>query len=182
MAMTEVIDKKLGEARHFLDEMRKQEKRAFGDKQPFDYNLSAFLNAATSARGAYRKEQDRERNAAIKNWKTAWEGGLTGDEKRIYDYLGADRVAEVHKSGSRHDVKQETIKVGVGASYSDNSGTLTVMGSNIPGSGMGGAAIIKPRYYFTIDGVERDVTEVCDAYLTLLERMAAQFKSDKPLK
>ena len=54
------------------------------------------------------------------------------------------------------------------------------MGSNIPGSGMGGASIFKPHYYFTLEGVERDVTEVCAEYLALLERMAAQFKADKP--
>jgi len=69
--MTENIEKKLREARFHLDEMRKQERRAFGDKEPFDFELSAFLNATTSALGAYRKEQDRNRNAVIKNWKAA---------------------------------------------------------------------------------------------------------------
>jgi hypothetical protein len=40
------VDKKLREARFFLDQMREQERRAFGDKEPFDFYLSAFLNAA----------------------------------------------------------------------------------------------------------------------------------------
>jgi hypothetical protein len=181
-AMTGTIDKKLREAAHFLNEMRKQEQKAFGDREPFDFNLSAFLNAATSARVAYRKEQDRERNAAIKNWKAAWENGLTGDAKRIYDFMQVDRVAEVHKGGSSRDVKNNAIKVGVGVVYSDGSGTLTVMGSNIPGSGMAGAVLTKPHYYFTIDGIERDVTKVCAEYLALLERMAAQFKMDHTLE
>ena len=137
--MTETIDKKLREAGYFLDKMRKHEAKAFGDKEPFDFLLSAFLNATTSARCAYRKEQDRERNAAIKSWKATWENGLTGNENRIYDFMQVDRVAEVHRGGSSRDVKNDEIKVGFGGSYSDDSGTLTVMGSNIPGSGMVGA-------------------------------------------
>jgi hypothetical protein len=54
------------------------------------------------------------------------------------------------------------------------------MGSNIPGSGMGGGVVYKPHYYFTIDDVERDVTEVCAEFLALLERMVAQFKAANP--
>jgi hypothetical protein len=77
-------------------------------------------------------------------------------------------------------VKTEEVKVGVGGSYSDDSGTLTSMGSNIPGSGMGGGVVYKPHYYFTIDDVERDVTEVCAEFLALLERMVAQFKAANP--
>jgi len=54
------------------------------------------------------------------------------------------------------------------------------MGSNIPGWGMGGGVVYKPHYYFTIDDVERDVTEVCAEFLALLERMVAQFKAANP--
>jgi len=176
----ENIEKKLREARHFLDKMRKQEKRAFGDKEPFDFLLSAFLNATTSARNAYHQQQDRKRNDAIKAWKTGWENALSPAEKLLYNFMQKDRVAEVHKGGSSRDVKPDAIKVGVGDVYSDESGTLISMGSNIPGSGMGGGFIIKPHYYFTIDGVERDVTAACAEYLALLDRMVTQFKADNP--
>ncbi|HEY6860961.1 MAG TPA: hypothetical protein VI358_14400 [Pseudolabrys sp.] len=167
--MAETIDKKLREAACHLEEMRKQERRAFGDKERFDFSLSAFLSATTSAC-----------DAAIKKWTAIWKAGLSPEEESLYDFMREDRRIEVHSSGSRRDVKQDAIKVGVGGSYSDESGTLTVMGSNIPGSGMGGAVINKPHYYFTIDRVERDVTDVCADYLALLERMAAQFKGDNP--
>lgn len=166
--MTETIDKKLREARHNLDEMRKQERRAFGDK-PFDFLLSAFLTSTTSAC-----------EAAIEKWTAIWKDGLSSEEESLYNFMRKNRNAEVHGGGSRRDVKTDEIKVGVGGSYSDESGTLTVMGSNIPGSGMGGASIFKPHYYFTLEGVERDVTEVCAEYLALLQRMAARFKADKP--
>jgi hypothetical protein len=40
------IDKKIAEAQFFLDKMIEEEPRIIGDKEPFDYYLSAFLNAA----------------------------------------------------------------------------------------------------------------------------------------
>jgi hypothetical protein len=178
--MTENIDKKLRETGFFLDEMREQEKRAFGDKEPFDFKLSAFLNAGMSVRNVIERAQNLSQNPAIKGWKAKWEGGLKPDDWNLYDYMREDRRHEVHLDGSRRDVKNDEIKVGVGGVYSDDSGTLYSMGSNIPGSGMGGAFVRKPHYYFTVDGVERDVTEVCAEYLALLERMAAQFKADNP--
>ena len=39
---------------------------AFGDKEKFDFYLSAFLNAGMSVRDAFHVEQDRKRNEAIK--------------------------------------------------------------------------------------------------------------------
>lgn len=167
--MIEIIDKKLREAPYALEKMRKQEAKAFGDKEPFDFLLSAFLTATTSAC-----------DAAIDKWTAIWKDGLSPEEESLYNFMRKNRGAEVHGRGSSHNVKQDVIQVGVGGVYSDESGTLTVMGSNIPGSGIGGASIFKPHYYFTLEGVERDVTEVCAEYLALLERMAAQFKADKP--
>ena len=39
------VHKKLAEAHFFLGKMTQQERRVVGDRQPFDYYLSAFLNA-----------------------------------------------------------------------------------------------------------------------------------------
>jgi hypothetical protein len=36
------VQKKLREARFFLDQMREQERRAFGDKERFDFYLARF--------------------------------------------------------------------------------------------------------------------------------------------
>ena len=46
--------------------------------------------------------------------------------------------------------------------------------------GMRPAYYLKPAYNFTIDGVERKATDACAEYLTLLERMLAEFKADHP--
>jgi len=40
------VHKKIAEAHFFLGKMTEQEPRIIGDKEPFDYYLSAFLNAA----------------------------------------------------------------------------------------------------------------------------------------
>ena len=42
-----VFEKKLQEAQSFLDKMRDQERKAFGDKEAFDHYLSAFPSAGT---------------------------------------------------------------------------------------------------------------------------------------
>ena len=41
----EKAERKLREAKFFLDKMRDRERLAFGDKETFDFYLSAFLNA-----------------------------------------------------------------------------------------------------------------------------------------
>ena len=71
------------------------------------------------------------------------------------------------------------IKVGVGSSYSDKSGTLHVFGTPSPLIGIdAGATIYAPQYFFDMDGTKRPVTEVCAEYLTVLEQMVAQYEAD----
>ena len=180
MAIVETAEKKLEEARTFLNEMRDQEQKAFGSKEPFDHYLSAFLSAGMSVRGAFHVKQDRLRNEAVKKWKEAWEAQLGPAQKSIYDFMGEDRNFEVHDhSGSRRGVESKEIKIGLGGSYSDKSGTLTVMGS--PGVLLGtdtGATISMPQYSFDTRGAKRRVTEVCAEYLKLLEQMVAEYKAN----
>jgi hypothetical protein len=180
MAIIETAEKKLQEARTFLNEMRDKEQRAFGGKEPFDHYLSAFLSAGMSVRGAFHVRQDRPRNEAVKKWKKTWEAQLTPAQKCIYDFTQVDRNSEVHHhSGSQRSVESKEIKVSVGGSYSDKSGSLTVMGS--PSILLGidtGATISMPQYSFDICGVKRRVTEVCAEYLNLLEQMVAHYKAN----
>ena len=67
----ESVEKKLREANSCLAKMRDQESRAFGDKEPFDFALSAFLNAARTVdyrlchvAGKAIYEQSRSRKSA----------------------------------------------------------------------------------------------------------------------
>jgi len=175
------VQKKIGEAQFFLAKMNERERRASGDHVQFDYYLSAFLSAAMSMRCEFRYRQNRARNEATKAWRAQWENNLNPEEKSLYKFMREDRVAEIHHSGSSRSVGQEDIKVGVGSSYSDGSGTLEVFGSPSVLLGHDNAAVIhKPTYYVTIDGAERTATEACAAYLALLQRMVAQCEADHP--
>jgi hypothetical protein len=163
--------KKLREVRFFLNHMIEQERKA-GDEEPFDFYLSAFLSAGMSVRDAFHIEQDRNRNNAIKAWKKVWEVRLTPEEKRLYDFMREDRKHEVHRSGSSCKAGTENRELGPGT-HSFASGTMTLAGP--PGVPL--AFIPVRAYSFTIAGTERQVTEACSEYLTLLERMVADFKA-----
>jgi hypothetical protein len=60
---------KIAEAHFFLGKMTEQEPRIIGDKEPFDYYLSAFLSAAMSVRGSFHVRQNGERHKATKAWR-----------------------------------------------------------------------------------------------------------------
>jgi hypothetical protein len=168
--------KKLREAGFFLDKMVAQESLAFGDKEPFDFYLSAFLGAGMALRETFHYEQDRQRDSAIKTWRTQWENSLSPTERCLFDFMRKDRVADFHRSGSSRGVKNEEIKV-VGDSYSDKSGsTLSISAA----TGTPPATISKPTYNFTIAGTERKATDACAEYLALLEQMLAKFRADHP--
>ena len=155
MAIIESAEKKLQEARRFLNDMRDSEQRAFGGRETFDHSLSAFLSAAMSVRGAFHVEEDRPLDKTVKKWKETWEAQLTPAQKCIYDFMRKDRSRE-SPTHERFPTPRrvEEIKVGVGG-YSDKSGTLTVMGS--PSAVLGtdtGATISMPQYSFDICGSE----------------------------
>ena len=162
MDLTRVY-KKLAEAQFFLGKLTEQERKMIGDMEPFDYYLSAFLNAGMSVRGGFHYRQDRARNEAAKAWREQWENNLSSEERTLYDFMHKDRVDEVHASGSSRSVAQEDIKFPIG--------THRVEGGMIDVSGppwMPPAVISKPTYNFTIDGAERKATEACASYLTRL--------------
>jgi hypothetical protein len=170
----EQIEKKIREARFFFDKMIAQEAKAFGDKEPFDFYLSAFLSATRTVDYRLRHEHKTTYPA----WRTKWDATLTAQERGLIKFLVDDRNFEVHESGSGRDVKDE--KIPVRGSYSDSSGTLTVGGIPATLGGSQDAVVVKPAYYFTIDKVDRKVAEACGEYLLLLEKMLARFKADHP--
>ena len=166
-------EKKLREAQFFLTKMSAQQRLAFGDKEPFDFYLSAFLSAGMSVRDRFRYKQDRTRNDMIKAWRKNWEDHLCPGDKAIFHFMCKDRVAEVHHSGSSRSQKSAKTEI-FGDSYSDASGTLNV----IAPPGTPPSVIFKNAYYFIVAGTERQVTEVCAEYLALLNRMLTTVKAE----
>jgi hypothetical protein len=169
----ERIEKKLREARFFLDKMRDQESRAFGDKEPFDFYLSAFLNAARTVDYRLRHEQATTYPA----WRKIWDANSPTSEQTLINFMATDRRLEVHAKGSTRSVRTEEIIVH--GSYSDKSGRVEVSGS-LPLGTLPFASIFKPAYNFTIQGVEWKATDACAEYLALIDQMLAKFQADHP--
>jgi hypothetical protein len=176
----ETVEKKLREAETCLTQMREQEGRAFGDKEPFDFHLSAFLNAGRTVDYRLRHEH----GPTYKPWRKRWDAS-NPKEAALIKFFVDDRNFEVHKLGSRRAVKQEAIPVR--GHYSDKSGTLESFSTPLPLAvahdvppDERDTVIYKPAYFFTVDGAERKATEACADYLASLKRMVAQFKADHP--
>jgi hypothetical protein len=174
------IEKKLREGEYFLGKMRERESRAFGDREPFDFCLSAFLSAARTVDYRLRHEQA----ATYPSWRTAWDARLPPNERTLIKFLVDDRNIEVHESGSGRSMKTAEIPLSGNTTYSDESGTLTVLAPPRALTGNVGpdAVIMKPSYHFTIDGAERKATDACAEYLSLLTRMVQELKAEQAAK
>jgi hypothetical protein len=176
----ENVQKKLRETEFFLAKMREQEDRAFGDKEPFDFYLSAFLSAARSVDYRLRHEQ----KAVYETWREQWNDAHRKEDALVKFFVD-DRGIEVHESGSGRNVKQESIPVR--GHYSDASGTVEAFSTPLPlavadgvSPGERDVVIKKPAYFFTIEGTERKATEACADYLAVLTQIVEQFKADHP--
>jgi hypothetical protein len=165
------VHKKIAEAQFFLDKLTAQEPRIIGDKEPFDYYLSAFLNATRTVDYRLRHEQ----GAAYKPWRKAWDVRLDPQQSGLMKFIDSDRNEEVHDSGSSRNVGKEDVKFPIGTHHVDG-GILTIGGP----PGMEPAVAYRPTYNFTIDGTDRKVTEACAAHLALLRRMVTEFEADHP--
>ena len=185
------IHKKKAEARSLLGHIINQDGLMLSDGS--EAYLSAFLAAGMSVRDPFKDK-------AVSEWRENWEKSLTPDERRLWDVMHEARNDEAHiarkwrpsrsrrsrrgaKAGLKLCVGQQEIKVGVGSSYSDKSGRVEGYGSPAVLLALGyntTTVIYKQTYSFNIDGEQRKATEVCAAYLELLERMVAQFEADHP--
>jgi hypothetical protein len=79
------VRKKLAEAGFFLRKCE-QEERFFGDKEPFDYYLSAFLSAGRTVDYRLRHEH----GTIYKPWRATWDASLTPDENALIEFLIGD--------------------------------------------------------------------------------------------
>jgi hypothetical protein len=166
----EGVEKKLREARFFLKKMIEHERMAFRDKEPFDFYLSASLNAGRTV--DYRLQH--EQATVYRSWRIGWNATLTEEQQRLIKFMIDDRNDEVHESGSSRTVTTENREFGAGT-HKLADGTMDVVG---PPGVFPLATVPTPAYYFTIDGIEWKATEACGEYLGLLEQMVAKFKAD----
>jgi hypothetical protein len=170
----ERVRKKLAEAEFFLVKLIRQEPSFNDDTNPFDFYLSAFLNATTSMREQFRVLKHPVLDASAKSWRERWMRGLSTDEAQLYEFMGRDRDAEHHHGGSRRHVGEQGVEVGGGTQLVDDLGTITILST----PGVEAVTVYGPVYTFTINGTTRRVTKVCSEYLALLRRMVEQFEGD----
>jgi hypothetical protein len=163
------VHKKIAEAQFFLGKMTEQERQIAGDKQPFDYYLSAFLSAARTIENRLCHEQ----GVLYKTWRKEWDARHTPAEFSLMKFIVDDRNVEVHRSSSRRDVGQEGIEFGIGEHRLPDGSTLTISGP----PGMPPAVAYKPTYSYRIDGTERKVTDACTEHLELLRQMVTEFET-----
>ena len=170
LSVIESVQKKLREASFFLSKMIEHERLAFDNKEPFDFYLSAFLNAGRTVDYRLRHEH----KAIYPDWRIGWNATLPQAQQRLIKFMVDDRNLEVHSKGSSRVVKTEDKELGPGT-HSFASGTMDVSG---PPDVFPLAIIQTPAYYFTIDGIEQKATEACRGYLALLQQMVAKFKAE----
>jgi hypothetical protein len=176
------VHKKLDEAGFFLVKLTGEDERLSGETA-FDFYLSAFNSAACSVDWRLRCEQGE----AYKKWHQPWRSRLKPAEDGLMTFMADDRAAEVHRSGSRRTVGQETVELAIGE-HRRSDGLHYVAGP--PGSSVN---IYKPTYIYTTDSISTDIAEkcagykaalpqrvvdACTTYLTLLRRMVADFEAE----
>jgi hypothetical protein len=77
------VHKKIAEAHYFLRLLTEQEPRIAGDKDPFDFLLSAFHSAGRTVDYRLRHEH----GAAYVPWRKAWDARLTTDETSLIKFM-----------------------------------------------------------------------------------------------
>ena len=181
------VHKKLAEADFFLRKLIGEDESLSGEGETvFDYYLSAFNNAALTVH--YRL--CHEHGAAYKKWHQPWRNSIKSAEDGLMTFMADDRAAEVHRSGSRHTVGQETVTLPIGE-HRRSDGLHYVAGP--PGSSVN---IYKPTYFYATDSISiispktakkcaaynatlpQRVVDACTIYLTLLRRMVADFDAE----
>jgi hypothetical protein len=103
-------------------------------------------------------------------WRKAWDAKLAPRENSLIEFMVDDPNKDIHEPGSPRNVGQEGVGFGIGTRPVDG-GTITVGGIPAPLSGEKPAVILyRATYSFSIDGIDRKVTEASAEYLALLRR------------
>jgi len=158
------IDRKLREAAFFLGKLAERSRLAFGEREEFDFYLSAFLSAARSLDYRLRHEED----PTYSTFRAEWNTGLSTDKQALVKFMVDDRNLEVHESGSSRVQAEE--RIAIGSSYRDASGTVTVAAPvGVP------TELVKPTFAFLMNGKPVPVVESCASYLEILKQLVADY-------
>jgi hypothetical protein len=117
------VKRKFREATFFFCKLVERSHLEFGDREEFDFYLSAFLSAARSLDYRLRHEQ----NPAYGTFRSAWNAAFSPSDQALVKFMVDDRNLEVHESGSSRVQGDARIAIGslytvIGSLYRDASG------------------------------------------------------------
>jgi hypothetical protein len=170
--MIENTQRKLREARFFLDYLVSESKRAVrNEPEAFTFFLSAFLGAARSVSFVLQKEEKQKYDA----WFPSWKAALTSDETRLFKFMANQRTAEVKLTGAEKtsDLEQVLIRELPQENRSHPAYGYGVHDLSAPWTDPATVGIVV--HYFTIDDSPQKVVDICALYLQLLERLVQDF-------
>src|SRR5437667_11060841 len=91
------IQKKLCEAKFFLNHMMQSARSTRLDQEHFEFYLSAFLSAARSVTDFFEKKNQPKH---IKAWCSHWRANRSPDDRQLLNRMRTQRDNEVHEEGA----------------------------------------------------------------------------------
>ena len=199
-----LIQDKVNEAKHFLSQIRVMQQPSFsGDPSIIRYPYSALLNAAYSV-NEYLEREARENmqragdpkqvaDRKYKNWHTAWERNLSPEDRKVWDQMEKARRTETHKRRARLEAKMKALPIEMLPGFTRQSPYYGLHSFGVPGpltsdpwAGKKKAlglpawtqAWIEIREgQIIVDGDMKSLTDSCERYVSLLERLVTDCKS-----
>ncbi len=167
--MIQHTQRKLREARFFLEHLRDRAGDFPLDSENVGFFLSAFLSAARSVTLVLQVEEKDKYDAVY----PVWEATLADQDRGLLRYMNGQRVAEVHKVGAAVSSSVEYRKVS--EMRVERGGRWRVIFTAPPGAPppeMGFAA-----HHFQVGDNLVEVRTACARYLELLEELVGRFLS-----
>jgi len=158
------IQKKLCEAKFFLNHMMQSARSTRLDHEHLEFYLSAFLSAARSVTDFFEKRNQ-------KAWWSQWRANRSPDDLQLLNQMTKQRDNEVHEEGADVAHRIEDVPL---SKIETPSGLHAAYISSF-GEPWGEVQVGLKVYYFTLGGKPVNVIETCQRYVILLERAVAEF-------
>ena len=195
-------ERKLAEARHFFERLLDTANRVGAAERAMErYNLSAFLNAASSIRWVLQKEAKAEYDA----WQPEWFAGLTDSDRQLLKTMTQQRNLETKQDGATVSVRASMqmrwqpknarpATPHVPQTVGSGPYGSQMLGNEFYGAGMMGSGphvslmfgygsygefvtFEEETLILKLNGEAHYVLALCEEYLKLLERLVRDFKA-----
>ena len=168
---------KLREAKFFLGHISSATATVIQEPEHVQFYMNAFVSAARNVTFVMQNERRQAFYEQLFGPKERRDFGLDPQDDKLFHHFHEQRTAVVHHEGQVKDMSNIPDKIPVYGEYRDASGQYIVSG---PFWLMDGPPLTrwKSRYYFAIDGENRDAIDCCRRYVEILEGLVALFESE----